>query len=52
MSPSGTDSDWVILVDEQAVVDAGALAARRIEFEAAVDPVDGVYDGGEAAAEP
>jgi hypothetical protein len=52
VSPSATGSDWLILVNEQAVVDAETLAARRSEFEAALDPVDGVYDGWEAAAEP
>jgi hypothetical protein len=47
-----TGSDWLILVNEQVVVDATTLAARRSEFEAALDGVDGMYDGWEAAAEP
>jgi hypothetical protein len=52
VSPGATGSDWLILVNEQAVVDSTTLAARRSEFEAALAEVDGVYDGWEAAAEP
>ncbi|MDP9244828.1 MAG: ribonuclease E inhibitor RraB [Chloroflexota bacterium] len=52
VSPAATGSDWLILVNEQVVVDATTLAARRSDFEAALDGVDGMYDGWEAAAEP
>ena len=52
VSPGASGSDWLILVNEQVVVNADTLAARRSEFESALDPVDGVYDGWEAAAEP
>jgi hypothetical protein len=49
---SADGSEWLVLVTEHVVVDLETLAARRAEFEDALVPVDGEYDGWEAAVEP
>lgn len=48
--PAATGSNWLVLINEEMVVNDATIAKARREFSAAVAPYGGDYDGWEAAA--
>ena len=48
--PAASGSSWLVLVNEEMIVNQATIAETRREFSAAVAPYNGEYDGWEAAA--